>query len=91
MEKINLIADYTKPFISDTGWDRRKYVNVEAFGLNGYSRGILKEIPYISPWDWTSETVQKITEDMVDTFNFYKKNDEDFADYELNHAFIRKL
>lgn len=90
MEKINLIADFTEPFIDDNGWDRRQHVNVEAFDLNGYSRGVLKEIPYISPWDWTSETARKITEDMVDTFKFYKENDKDFSNYELNHTYIRK-
>lgn len=91
MEKINLLADFTEPHTSANGWDRRKYVSIEAFALNGYSRGVLKEIPYISPWDWTSETAHKITEGMVDTFNFYKANDKEFSNYELNHTYIRKL
>lgn len=90
MEKINLVADFTKPFIDNNGWDRRKYINIEAFALNGYSRGILKEIPYISPWDWTIETTQKINKDMVDTFKLYKENDKEFVGYELNHTYICK-
>ena len=91
MEKINLIADFTRPFTSTDGWDTRKYINVEAFSLNGYSRGVLKEIPYISSWDWTSETTQKINKDMIDTFNFYKENDKEFVNYEINHTYICKL
>lgn len=90
MEKINLIADFTQPSTSNNGWDERKYINIEAVAINGYSRGVLKEILYISPLEWTSETSQKINKDMIDTFNFYKANDKDFADYELNHTYIRK-
>ena len=90
MEKINLIADFTRPFIEDNGWNRQQYINIEAFALNGYSRGVLKEIPYISPWDWTSETAKKVLDDMADTFNLYKAIDKDFSDYELNGTYIRK-
>lgn len=90
MEKINLIADFTEPFIDDIGRTGRQYVNIEAVALNGYGRGILKEIPYIDPQKLTGETAQKVFDDMLSTFNFYKENDKYFSDYELNHTYIRK-
>ena len=90
IEKINLVADFTKPFIDGSSYDRTQQVNIEAFNSSGYSRGILKTISYISPWDWSNDKAKKITDDMQQTFNFYKAIDEDFKNYKLEKCLIKR-
>ena len=89
-EKINLVADFTEPFIEDNSWNRTKQVNIEAFSLKGYSRGVLKTISYVPPCNWSHEVVKKINENMVQTFNFYKEFDDNFKNYKLEHCFIKR-